>query len=327
MKRTVKSVGMDLSRRRWRSRLVARAWRPTQRRHAQLGPQELVTKVAQDTSEGSRCAPRRVQEEPEARARAGRQEHAAALRHDVRGAARAREALAHGDAGAAQALRRGVLPVAAAELRRGAARVHAGPPEDPAVPGQGRRHGRDGAQRSPARQRQRVPVNYSLRKTADGWKAYDVQIEGVSYVKSFRTDFGSEIQQKGLEPVIQRLEQQVASGTVQKPTAPAGTRSSRRPRRNREQRAARSARHGPVSRQRRARCDDRRGRAGAERGAFRAGRPQIEVDLGGVGESDSAGLALLIEWLRMARQSGKQISSPTYPRRSRRWRASAKSRT
>lgn len=67
---------------------------------------------------------------------------------------------------------------------------------------------------------QRVPVNYSLRKTPEGWKAYDVQIEGVSYVKSFRTDFASEIQQRGLEPVIQRLEQQVASGTVQKPTAP-----------------------------------------------------------------------------------------------------------
>jgi phospholipid transport system substrate-binding protein len=65
----------------------------------------------------------------------------------------------------------------------------------------------------------RVPVNYSLRKTPEGWKAYDVQIEGVSYVKSFRTDFNAEIQQKGLEPVIQRLESQVASGTVQKPTA------------------------------------------------------------------------------------------------------------
>jgi phospholipid transport system substrate-binding protein len=53
-----------------------------------------------------------------------------------------------------------------------------------------------------------------------------VQIEGVSYVKSFRTDFGSEIQQKGLEPVIQRLEQQVATGTVQKPTAPPGQQQS-----------------------------------------------------------------------------------------------------
>lgn len=65
----------------------------------------------------------------------------------------------------------------------------------------------------------RVPVNYSLRKTPAGWKAYDVQIEGVSYVKSFRTDFGSEIQQKGLDAVIQRLESQIASGTVPKPTA------------------------------------------------------------------------------------------------------------
>jgi phospholipid transport system substrate-binding protein len=65
----------------------------------------------------------------------------------------------------------------------------------------------------------RVPVNYSLRKTPEGWKAYDVQIQGVSYVKSFRTDFNSEIQQKGLETVIQRLESQIASGTVQKPTA------------------------------------------------------------------------------------------------------------
>jgi phospholipid transport system substrate-binding protein len=65
----------------------------------------------------------------------------------------------------------------------------------------------------------RVPVNYSLRQTENGWKAYDVQIEGVSYVKSFRTDFGSEIDQKGLEAVIQRLEGQVKSGTVKKPTA------------------------------------------------------------------------------------------------------------
>jgi phospholipid transport system substrate-binding protein len=70
---------------------------------------------------------------------------------------------------------------------------------------------------------QRIPVNYSLRRTADGWKAYDVQIEGISYVKSFRTDFGAEIQQKGIEAVVQRLESQVASGKIQKPTAAEGS--------------------------------------------------------------------------------------------------------
>ncbi len=52
----------------------------------------------------------------------------------------------------------------------------------------------------------RVPVNYSMRKTDEGWKAWDVTIEGISYVKNFRTDFGSEIDQKGLEAVIRRLE-------------------------------------------------------------------------------------------------------------------------
>jgi phospholipid transport system substrate-binding protein len=52
----------------------------------------------------------------------------------------------------------------------------------------------------------RIPVNYTLRKTPDGWKAWDVVIEGISYVKSFREDFGAEIDQKGLDAVIQRIE-------------------------------------------------------------------------------------------------------------------------
>jgi len=55
---------------------------------------------------------------------------------------------------------------------------------------------------------EKIPVNYVLRKTETGWKAWDVVIEGVSYVKSFREDFGSEIDQKGLDAVIQRLESQ-----------------------------------------------------------------------------------------------------------------------
>jgi phospholipid transport system substrate-binding protein len=55
---------------------------------------------------------------------------------------------------------------------------------------------------------QKIPVNYSLRKTEAGWKAWDVVIEGISYVKSFREDFGAEIDAKGLEAVIQRLEAQ-----------------------------------------------------------------------------------------------------------------------
>ena len=64
----------------------------------------------------------------------------------------------------------------------------------------------------------KVPVNFSLRKVDGVWKAWDVVIEGISYVKSFRTDFGSEIQQKGLDEVISRLE---TEGKVGRSGAPA----------------------------------------------------------------------------------------------------------
>ena len=56
-----------------------------------------------------------------------------------------------------------------------------------------------------------VPVNYTLRATPTGWKAWDVTIEGISYVKNFQTDFGTEINEKGLEHLIQRLEAQTGA--------------------------------------------------------------------------------------------------------------------
>ncbi|MGI9246758.1 MAG: MlaC/ttg2D family ABC transporter substrate-binding protein, partial [Steroidobacteraceae bacterium] len=37
-----------------------------------------------------------------------------------------------------------------------------------------------------------TPVNYSMRATPQGWKAWDVTIEGISYVKNYRTDFGAQ---------------------------------------------------------------------------------------------------------------------------------------
>ena len=51
-----------------------------------------------------------------------------------------------------------------------------------------------------------VAVSYGVRKSAQGWKVWDVVIEGISYVKSFREDFGLEIDQKGLDALLKRLE-------------------------------------------------------------------------------------------------------------------------
>lgn len=53
-----------------------------------------------------------------------------------------------------------------------------------------------------------VPVDYRLRNTPNGWKAFDVVIEGISYVRNYRTDLGAEVSQKGLEAVITRLEKE-----------------------------------------------------------------------------------------------------------------------
>ena len=52
----------------------------------------------------------------------------------------------------------------------------------------------------------RVSVNYYLRRTPQGWKAWDVVIDGISYVNSYREDFGAQIQQQGIDAVIKRLE-------------------------------------------------------------------------------------------------------------------------
>jgi len=68
----------------------------------------------------------------------------------------------------------------------------------------------------------RVSVNYSLRLTPEGWKAWDVVIDGISYVKSYREDFGAQIQSQGLETVIKRLESGEKPGQIAKQAGSSG---------------------------------------------------------------------------------------------------------
>jgi phospholipid transport system substrate-binding protein len=55
-----------------------------------------------------------------------------------------------------------------------------------------------------------VPVNYAMHTTSGGWKAYDVRIEGVSYVQNYRNQFNAEVAAKGLDALIARLEKDTA---------------------------------------------------------------------------------------------------------------------
>jgi phospholipid transport system substrate-binding protein len=51
----------------------------------------------------------------------------------------------------------------------------------------------------------KVPVNYGVVKRESGWMMFDVTIEGISYVRNFRTELNAEVQAKGLAAVIDRL--------------------------------------------------------------------------------------------------------------------------
>jgi len=51
----------------------------------------------------------------------------------------------------------------------------------------------------------KVPVNYGLVHRDTGWLLFDVTIEGISYVRNFRTEMNAEIQAKSLDAVIARL--------------------------------------------------------------------------------------------------------------------------
>ena len=56
-----------------------------------------------------------------------------------------------------------------------------------------------------------VPVDYAFRKTSAGdWKAYDVIIEGISYVTNYRNQVAAEIQKSSLDALTTRLEAQGA---------------------------------------------------------------------------------------------------------------------
>jgi phospholipid transport system substrate-binding protein len=56
-----------------------------------------------------------------------------------------------------------------------------------------------------------VPVDYAFRKTSNGdWKAYDVIIEGISYVTNYRNQVAAEISKSSLDALTARLETQGA---------------------------------------------------------------------------------------------------------------------
>jgi len=50
-----------------------------------------------------------------------------------------------------------------------------------------------------------VPIDYSMEKTPEGWKAYDVVVAGVSLVTNYRDEFNGIVQKSGVDGLIKAL--------------------------------------------------------------------------------------------------------------------------
>ena len=52
---------------------------------------------------------------------------------------------------------------------------------------------------------QAIPLDYSMEKTAQGWKAYDILIDGVSLVTNYRSTFAEEVRKSGIDGLVKTL--------------------------------------------------------------------------------------------------------------------------
>ena len=63
---------------------------------------------------------------------------------------------------------------------------------------------------------QPIPIDYSMEKSGDTWKVYDVLIDGVSLVTNYRSSFNTEIQKSGIDGLIKSLTERNAKNAAQK---------------------------------------------------------------------------------------------------------------
>jgi len=50
-----------------------------------------------------------------------------------------------------------------------------------------------------------IPINYDMGKTENGWKVFDVTVEGISLVATHRSSFAEKVHQSGIDGLIKSL--------------------------------------------------------------------------------------------------------------------------
>ena len=53
---------------------------------------------------------------------------------------------------------------------------------------------------------QPVAIDYSMEKTAAGWKVYDVMVGGISLVANYRSEFSAIVRESGIDGLIKNLQ-------------------------------------------------------------------------------------------------------------------------
>ncbi|MBT8145780.1 MAG: ABC transporter substrate-binding protein [Gammaproteobacteria bacterium] len=56
-----------------------------------------------------------------------------------------------------------------------------------------------------------IPVNYRLRLRSDGWFVYDVEVENVSMISSYRETYRSVVRRSGMDELLADMRQNVSS--------------------------------------------------------------------------------------------------------------------
>jgi phospholipid transport system substrate-binding protein len=52
-----------------------------------------------------------------------------------------------------------------------------------------------------------LPIEFQMRKESQSWKVYDISVEGISLVLTYRSEFDAVVKQEGIDGLIKRLQQ------------------------------------------------------------------------------------------------------------------------
>ena len=67
-----------------------------------------------------------------------------------------------------------------------------------------------------------LTMDYDMEKTAAGWKVYDIKIDGISLITTYRETFADKVREGGVDGLIKSLVGQEPAGRRRRSGTPGG---------------------------------------------------------------------------------------------------------